>query len=72
MALDKLLSLPERQQLEGARAGLLLGDSTDNEEEEEQIRVCEIKTGKLMESVQGDKNVEDERPLSPILCFPAR
>eukprot|EP00066_Takifugu_rubripes_P008983 XP_003975568.1 PREDICTED: potassium voltage-gated channel subfamily H member 2-like [Takifugu rubripes] len=39
VALDKLLSLPERQQLEGAGAGLLLWDNTENEAEEEQI-IC--------------------------------
>lgn len=84
MALDKLLSLPERQQLEGAGAGLLLWDNTENEEEEEQIRVCEIreKTDKVMESMQGDRNVdtgagfgdryEDKRPAIPVLCSPAR
>lgn len=83
VALDKLLSLPERQQLEGARAGLLLWDNTGNEEEEEeQIRVCEIreKSEKFMESMQGGKNVdagagfgdrcEHKRP--PVLCSPAR
>lgn len=85
VALDKLLSLPERQQLEGAGAGLLLWDNLENEEEEEEhIRVCETreKTDKLMESMQGDKSVdtgagfgdrcEDERPPIPILCSPAR
>lgn len=84
VALDKLLSLPEGQQLEGAGAGLLLWDNAENEEEEEQIRVCEIreKTDKIMESRQGDKNVdtgagfgdrcEDKRPPIPVLCSPAR
>lgn len=85
VALDKLLSLPETQQLEGAAAGLLLWDNTENEEEdEEQIRVCEIreKTDKLMESMQGLKNIdagaafadryEDKRPPMPVLPSPAR
>lgn len=39
VALDKLLSLPERQQLEEAGAGLLLWDKEwEEEEEEEQVR----------------------------------
>ncbi|XP_056913519.1 potassium voltage-gated channel subfamily H member 6-like isoform X2 [Takifugu flavidus] len=84
VALDKLLSLPERQQLEGAGAGLLLWDNTENEAEEEQIIVCEMRqqTDNLMESIQGDRNVdtgsdfgercEDKKPPLPSLCFPAR
>ncbi|TNM98296.1 hypothetical protein fugu_014542 [Takifugu bimaculatus] len=83
VALDKLLSLPERQQLEGAGAGLLLWDNTENEAEEEQIIVCEMRqqTDNLMESIQGDRNVdtgsdfgercEDKKPPLPSLCFPA-
>lgn len=60
VALDKLLSLPERQQLEGTGAGLLLWDNTENEAEEEQIIVCEMRqqTDNLVESIQGDRNVD--------------
>lgn len=84
MALDKLLSLPERQQLEGAGAGLLLWDNTENKAEGEQIIVCKMRqqTDNLMESIQGDRNVdtgadfgercEDKKPPLPSLCFPAR
>lgn len=84
VALDKLLSLPERQQLEGAGAGLLLWDNTENEAEEEQIIVCKMRqqTDNLMESIQGDINVdtgadfgkrcEDKKSPLPSLCFPAR
>lgn len=80
--MDKLLSLPERQQLEGAGAGLLLWDNTETEEEEEQIIVCDKspKTDKLMESFQGNRNLdadfgescEDKNPPIPSLCCPER
>lgn len=84
MVLDKLLSLPERQQLEGAGAGLVLWDNTENEEEEEQIIVCEMrpKRDKLKESIQGNRNedtgagfeesCEDKNPPIPTLCCPER
>lgn len=41
VALEKLLSLPERQQLEEAGAGLLLWEKGGKEEEEEQRKVGE-------------------------------
>ncbi|CAG11638.1 unnamed protein product, partial [Tetraodon nigroviridis] len=85
VALDKLLSLPETQQLDGAAAGLLLWDNTESEEEEEEEeqRVCETreKTAAFKESMQGDKSIdtgaafgdrcEDKRPL-PVVCSPVR
>lgn len=78
VALDKLLSLPERQQLEGAGAGLLLWDNAEIEEEEEQIRVCELRgqADELMESVDMgavfEDRCEDQRTPRPPLCSSAR
>lgn len=84
VVLDKLLSFPERQQLEGEGAGIVLWDDTETEEEEEQITVCEMrpKRDKLMESIQGNRNedigagfgesCEDKNPPIPSLCCPER